>query len=609
MIVKMKKVTLFTSVDHRDQALKVLMHLGVLHVKSHTTSSSDTSYLEEQITRLNHALSRIGRVEHHKTLEKTPEEVVVRILELDEMREALLLEKEEVEAKLAVFKKWHNVSLQSIFNLEESGVFVRLYSIENSEYDDELLERDDLYKLGEDGENILLAHITTNENEKLDLKQEFLPEERRRDLLDQHYKIAEKLSEVNGKLDFYGNYEQFLRNHLEVLSELLHYARIKAGMENVKELCYLQGFVPYDQVDEIKTAADEQKWAYLIEDVTEEDDAPTLIRNPKWVSIIDPIFKFFGTVPGYGEQDISFWFLLFFSLFFAMLIGDAGYGFIFLVITFIAQKKIKNVSKKPFILMYVLCLGAITWGVLVGNYFGSSTLGTNPFLRQFVIEKLANFQEDGRICSSKESIELMMRICFAIGVVHLTIAHLIAAWKKLNHLKCIADFGWVIILWGLYGLVKHLIFKDTFPTIAGVFIAVGFVLALLFENFESNNAKGLKQVSIRILKGMQETIIQLPLGLISGFSDLISYVRLFAVGYTALVLANSFNNMASDFNYFWGAIILFFGHGLNLLLCGLGVLVHGVRLKMLEFSGHVGNEWTGVEYNPFREPESEIKVK
>ena len=593
MIVKMKKVTLFTGLNDRDSALKVLMHLGVLHVKSTTTSSRDTAQMEEAIFKIQHALSKIGKVEHPKTLEKTPEEVIARILELDEIREELLLEKEEVEVKLAVFKRWNDVSLQSIFNLEDSGVYVRLYSIEKSQFDT-LEVRDDLYKVGEDVENALLAHITTSEIDKLDLKEEYLPEERRRDLLDHHYKVAEKLSEVSSKLDFYGNYENFLSDYLSQLEKELHYARVKAGMEKTEEICYLQGFVPVDQIGNIRTASDEHSWAYLFEDVTEEDDAPTLVRNPKWVAIIDPVFKFLGTVPGYNELDISMWFLLFFSLFFAMLIGDAGYGLIFLIGTVIAQKKMKKAPKEPFILMYVLCLGAIVWGILVGNYFGSSTLGTNPFLRQFVIEKIANFQKDGALSSGKEETNFMMKICFIIGAVHLTIAHLNAAWKKINTLKCISDFGWVMIIWGLFFLVKNLIFKDVFPMFAGIFIIVGAIGALLFTNYKTS-----------ILKGMQETIIQLPLSLISGFSDIVSYMRLFAVGYTAVVLANSFNNMASsasEVSLFLGALVLVAGHTLNLVLSAMGVVVHGIRLQMLEFSGHVGNEWSGKEYNPFREP-------
>ena len=594
MIVKMKKTSLFTRVKERDEALFLLRQLGVVHVKSETTSSNDTAVFEDKIARANRALSKIGKVDHPKTLQKTPEEVIEDIFELDDEREELLLKNEEIESKLNVFKKWSNVSLQSIQDLKDSGVFVCLYSSKKKVYDGEAEEREDFYKVGEDGDDILLAHITSAEGETLEFQEEYLPEERRRDLLDEHYKTDERLSVLRSKLDFLGNYEIVLKTYRKELMEELHFAKVEAGMGSTEELCYLQGFVPYDKIESVREAADKHSWAYLFEDVTVEDEAPTLIRNPKWVSLIDPVFKFLGTVPGYNELDISMWFLLFFSLFFAMLIGDSGYGLIFMIMTVVAQLKMKKVPKQPFILMYVLCTGTIIWGVITGTYFGSSTLATNPFLRQFVIEKMASFSKDGVLSSSKESTQFMMGICFIIGAVHLTIAHLTAAWKKINTLKCISDFGWVLIVWGLFFLVKTLIFKHEFPHLAWISIAIGTTAALLFTNYETT-----------ILKGMQETIIQLPLSLISGFSDIVSYMRLFAVGYTAVVLADSFNNMASNASkvtIFLGALVLVLGHVLNLVLSAMGVVVHGIRLKMLEFSGHVGNEWSGKEYDPFKEP-------
>jgi V/A-type H+-transporting ATPase subunit I len=91
---------------------------------------------------------------------------------------------------------------------------------------------------------------------------------------------------------------------------------------------------------------------------------------------------------------------------------------------------------------------------------------------------------------------------------------------------------------------------------------------------------------------------------ISGFSNIISYIRLFAVGMSSFYIASSFNNLASPMLKGWtipfGLIIIAIGHGLNLVMALLSVVVHGIRLNMLEFSGQLGMEWTGIEYNPFR---------
>ncbi|NQT06695.1 MAG: hypothetical protein HQ575_04045, partial [Candidatus Omnitrophica bacterium] len=103
------------------------------------------------------------------------------------------------------------------------------------------------------------------------------------------------------------------------------------------------------------------------------------------------------------------------------------------------------------------------------------------------------------------------------------------------------------------------------------------------------------------------TLGNLPLSIISAFSDVVSYLRLFAVGYASVIVANSFNNMAMEAGFgsiasgLGAAFILFFGHALNIALGIIAVVVHGIRLNMLEFSGHLGMQWSGREYKPFKE--------
>ncbi len=97
----------------------------------------------------------------------------------------------------------------------------------------------------------------------------------------------------------------------------------------------------------------------------------------------------------------------------------------------------------------------------------------------------------------------------------------------------------------------------------------------------------------------------MPLAIVRAFSDLVSYIRLFAVGYATLVVAVSFNTMALDLKdsgiagFFAAVLVVVLGHGMNLALASMGVLVHGIRLNMLEFSSHLGMEWSGTRYRPF----------
>jgi V/A-type H+-transporting ATPase subunit I len=134
------------------------------------------------------------------------------------------------------------------------------------------------------------------------------------------------------------------------------------------------------------------------------------------------------------------------------------------------------------------------------------------------------------------------------------------------------------------------------PVITLPLLGTGILLALVFSNYQKN-----------ILKGIGETSFELPLSVISSFSDLMSYLRLFAVGFASVQVASSFNNIAigtgidNILKGFIAAIVLLFGHSLNIVLGLMAVLVHGVRLNMLEFSGHLRQQWSGREYKPFRE--------
>jgi V/A-type H+-transporting ATPase subunit I len=244
--------------------------------------------------------------------------------------------------------------------------------------------------------------------------------------------------------------------------------------------------------------------------------------------------------------------------------------------------------------MYVLSACTIVWGAASGNWFGAEAIANLPVVKHLTIPALASFDYENGGFNNNEM--FMIGLCFKIGAVHLVLAHTLAFMKKLGSPRCLAEAGWVGVICGLYFVTGKLVLERPLPTFALYLIGIGAFMALLFTNYQKN-----------VLKGVGETIIELPLGLIAAFSDIVSYLRLFAVGYASLVLANTFNSMAASVGMtmvmaeLGAALILFLGHTLNIILATMGVVVHGVRLKMLEFSGHVGNEWSGMAYEPFKD--------
>ena len=148
--------------------------------------------------------------------------------------------------------------------------------------------------------------------------------------------------------------------------DALQMAAVRVGMSSATaRIAYLQGFCPTTDVDRLRQAAPANGWGLVIDEPADDDVVPTLIRNPAWLKPIEAVFDLIGILPGYREIDVSLWFLLFFSLFFAMLVGDAGYGAIFLAATLWAQRKFREIPAHVFTLLKITSIATMVWGCLL----------------------------------------------------------------------------------------------------------------------------------------------------------------------------------------------------------------------------------------------------
>ncbi|MBN1155112.1 hypothetical protein JXB12_09375 [candidate division KSB1 bacterium] len=586
----MKKITLLLNSKYRDRSLQKLRQLGVLHIKNiKAPEAEDIHLLEKQLDHLYAIDSLYGNLEGieeeslpHDEIEAKIGEIISQRHEKDSLSR-ILDEKQEIHQW---FDRWGNVSLESLKTLEDAGLYVRFYVADKKTFKN--IESENTVHVSRiDQNSYYFAHFSRSKDERLELREEPIPQVEIADLDDEISEIKSKLSTIDEKIASYAKYRTSFNQFQDELKKRLILNRIKYGMGEEGEIIYLQGFCPEDQVESVKKEADIQGWGYVVEEPDDLKEVPTLTRNPRWVKIINPLFQFMGTLPGYDEMDVSSIFLAFFSVFYALIIGDAGYGLIFLIGTFLVSRKVKG-SKDFINLMYLLSFTTIIWGMISGTWFGSQKIAELPFLKMFIIEPVYSFGANSQ--------DVMMQISFIIGVVHLSMAHLMVAFKKMNSLTALGDIGWILILWSVFFVANDLILGKELPGITIPLLVAGILLVLIFANFQRN-----------VLKGILSTIGNLPLDVISAFSDVVSYIRLFAVGLATVIVSSSFNSMAigsgidSILSGIMAAIILFLGHALNITLCAMSVLVHGVRLNLLEFSGHVGVQWTGTPYDPFKE--------
>ncbi len=595
MIVRMKEIALFTLSSSMDETVFRLGELGVVDIREVISPESEVVHLRmDEVAKTEKAIALLEQNGKRSTKGPSenkyqfhdPRRLTNRLLASLEIKQQCLDKLENLRNQWDWYQTWgENVNPKDLDFLRSKGVFIRLYQVKRSALST-LGEDQTLVSFPERNGKISVALITTDSAHKLGLQEEEVPrmpfevvkqalvrKERQLEQIEQYW------SDQAEHLDALRDYQMMLQDRLDI-------QQVLEGMGDIKgTIKYLRGFIPTEDIDAFKAVAEEEKWGFQIREPEQPEEVPVYIRNPKWIRIIDPVMNFIGIVPGYKELDVSIFFLIAFALFFAMLVGDAGYGAVFLLLTLLFRKKLPSEVR---LLFYVLSGATIVWGVLSGTYFGAEEIAALPFLRDLVVDEIASFGVD--------NISFMMHLSFLIGAIHLTVAHGIQVFRMLNSTKALSEIGWIALVWGLFFVVEKLVLGADLPAWNTWLFVAGALLVTLF----SQESKNLGQ-------SMLISIANLPLSLINGFSDIVSYVRLFAVGLATAAVAASFNKMllppGADLSFLeliLAGLALALGHGLNIALALMAVMVHGIRLNMLEFAGHLGVQFSGEVYNPFK---------
>lgn len=596
MIVRMKEIWLFTLASSVDETVRKLGELGVVDIREINQPAGESMERRlEEVARAESAIDLLknyvgknnGAADRVKYNSEDPKRITDRVLASVDFKQQCKEKLDNLLQQLDWYKTWgEQVKKRDFKYLRDKGIYIRLYRVDKAVAPS--LSKDHyIATFPERNGKIPLALFSRDKAEKLELKEEPLPALPLREVRRQMARKKRQLEEVELYLQDQAESLELLNDYLRFLKDRLGTQRALEGMGDIEgKLKYLKGFIPRDEVDSFQVVARQQHWGYQISEPENPEEVPVYVRNPKWVEIINPVMKFIDIVPGYKEVDVSIYFLVAFALFFAMLVGDAGYGAIFLLVTFLLRKKLSSQMR---FLIYVLSGATIVWGVLSGTYFGAEQIAAIPPFNHLVIDEIASFGVD--------NISFMMHLSFLIGVIHLTIAHGIRVFQFINSIKALSEIGWIALMWGLFFVTETLVLGKEMPEWAPWLFVAGAALVALFS-VESKN----------LFKSMLISLSNLPLSLISGFSDIVSYVRLFAVGMATAAVAASFNNMIlpsgiADMPFLdllMAAVGLFLGHGLNIVLALMAVMVHGIRLNMLEFAGHLGVQFSGEAYKPFK---------
>lgn len=588
MIVPMKKATILFENGDAEATVTDLRKLGLLHVEhQNPPESSDISVLQEKVAFINSSFNVFNQVmvldENVQPADKITsdwESVINHILDLGKRREQLESLSRTMIGHINEWEPWGDVDINQIQNLGQNGIFVKLYQVpvkETGSFPDDVVVKT-IFTTGD------IAHCITISRRQFECvyKEVPPPKETVSVLKERLIENTKDMEIIKGEIiESARHYEAFLEIKRKLKKEI-EFRQVLHGMGREGAVGYVTGYLPYDHEGHLLTEARSRKWGIMITDPSEDDNVPTLLRNPTWVTMIKPVFGLLGLTPGYRELDVSMLFLIFFSIFFGILIGDAGYGLVYILITLALQKMMKpdTEMKTTISLFYLLGSCAIIWGILTGTFFGQGwlrTLGFTPLVPQL------------------NDANVMGTFCFLLGALHLSIAHAWRALLKIPSLTALADVGYICILWTAFFLARTLILGEAFPPLGMWLVVAGVILVIVFTSPQAN-----------ILRGIGEGLGTMALSFMNNITDVISYIRLFAVSLASLAVAETTNYLASGFGsgvvaVAAGVVIILFGHSLNIVLGLMSVLVHGVRLNVLEFSGHANVTWSGFEFEPLKE--------
>ena len=632
MIVPMKKYSLITMGDKKEDTLKTLRKLGIVQIEISEGTGEKLSGYKDQLALLERAVFSVGKPKKVKQKEadtKKALEIADEIENLSEDIKSFTAQRASLNSELDRLKGWGEISPEDILALARKGVEVLFYEMPLSEYK-ALPEEVKTVKLSANKSTVKLLMIK-NADVDADLERYrlLLPKSSTKEIRSRIDELNLKIQNAEEKISSYVCYAESLKNAIKALAKDIEFETYATGMstENLSAnnsdavvVAYFKGFVEAEKAEELKKIARENSWGLSIEDPTEEDNVPTKLKNNKFVSLIYPLTDFLGTVPGYFEYDISGWFLGFILIFFGIIFGDGGYGlFVCAVSAVLILKSLitKKQISPAFLLVGLFGLSTVLWGTLTCTWFGLPSEQLPQWLGSLSIPVISNVNAD-KIWSlpwTPEGVGLttaqnLQILCFSLALVQLTVAHIIGAVRNRKTLKILGDIGSVLQLFGIYYVVLSLVVNaEVFSfaltiggisvgTIAIALIGLGFVMSFVFSNYKGSIIKS-------ILSSITN-IVSVLLGVVNVFSDIVSYIRLWAVGLAGAAISATVNELAGpllgNFMFMILAIILLvFGHGLNMILNILSVIVHGIRLNTLEFSSHLDMSWSGRKFKPFEE--------
>ncbi|MCB1948662.1 V-type ATPase 116kDa subunit family protein [Nitrosomonas sp.] len=585
MIVPMLKYSLVIYHKQYDALIQGLGKLGIFHVQIAEVRVDDTlEQITTQISRIRkakdslqkHALPiKTGAFGRHM---QSDEEILSEIESLTSRWEELKLKETSLAGEIAQNLPWRNIDRKYLDALKKLNLNAFFFACHRMRFKDAWIRQYTLEVVDHHRDKVFFVILAPNhERVQVEAEEITLPEHEWDDLLSTQNAIRNDMDQIKEQLNFIAyHYFDKLEKKLAVLEESLAIRKILLSSLKTNEgkVLILEGFIPKPKEQQLLGLLDEYTVPYI--QMKPLHDAPVQLKNNSFSRLFEPIGKLFS-LPSYRDMDLTPFFAPFFLLFFGFCLGDAVYGLlIMLAATFFKQEKKYHAHKPLLSLVQFLGLAAMIVGTVTGTFFGVNHDGLNlgPYHSLFLHQ-----QE-------------LFSVAIVLGISQILFAQSLQAYHRMTtqgFLYGLVPIGWMLTILSIIDLSV----AQYMPSVSGKTVYIGVALILLFADPEAG-----------LLKGLGKGIWSLY-GITGLFGDVLSYIRLFALGVSSSILGLVINSMAYDalglsyIGWFFFIVILLIGHSLNLCVAALGAFVHPLRLTFVEFYKNAGFEGGGEEYKPF----------
>ena len=610
MITKMTKYSFVLLTGEKDGFLEQLQELGVVDIsRSVKPIDSDSSVMFHKAERARKTLEFLENIDYSKdtdaeaiakatvNIEGDPVDFIEECrAKLTELHAALAHAEKQLQATLP----WGEYDKKALDGLKDLGYAIRYYAVDAKKFDESWGELYPLQVVENNGKKVWFVTVAPKgEAYSFPVQEVAAPEITSAEAASDIARIKTEITDCKAGLLNAKDYIPAIKEACNSdLVELDRYLAKEAGEGAAEDMITVfTGFAPVENDAELVEAFDKMGVLYIKEDAAQEDNPPIKLRNNWFTRQFECFTEMYG-MPVYSEFDPTPILAPFYLLFFAMCLGDAGYGIVLLLFGLMLNKGWLKVGMFDGLGNIIALLGAGTMvvGTVLGTFFG---IGMHD--ASWVPEWMKSLMIVGDVdVPGVGVLNIQMLLAMGIGIFHICVAMTVKAicyTKRFGWKENIATWGWLILIVG--GVLTGLLALGKFlspEAIKWALIIIGAVSALAIYIFNTPGRNPL----INVGAGLWDTY-NMATGILG---DVLSYLRLFALGLAGGMLGQAFNNLAlsvkGDAVMTWVpfVLILIVGHVINILLSSLGAFVHPMRLTFMEYFKNAGYEGKGSSYNP-----------